>query len=221
MAYRRTLAVQQRLDAVRTQLLDAALSLVAEQGYAGCSVAEVAARAGVGTGTVYRYFPNKGELFAEVFRTACSKEVAAFTAAAHAVPDAACECERITAAIATFTRRALHAPRLAYALLAEPVDALVDAERLAFRESYRDLLATVLTDGIRRAQIPEQDVEVTAAGLIGAVAEALVQPLGRRKANVHTVESLITFTQRCIGGSHEHHARRHQPGPPAGRLRRG
>jgi len=220
MAYRRTPAVQQRLDAVRTQLLDAALSLVAEQGYAGCAVAEVAAGAGVGTGTVYRYFPNKGELFAEVFRIACSKEVAAFTAAAHAVPDAACECGRITAAIATFTRRALHAPRLAYALLAEPVDALVDAERLAFRESYRDLLATVLTDGVHKGQIPAQDVEVTAAGLIGAVAEALVQPLGRRRANENTVESLITFTQRCIGGSHEHHARRHQPGPAAGRLRR-
>ena len=58
MAYRRTPAVQQRLDAVRTQLLDAVLSLVAEQGYAGCAVAEVAAGAGVGTGTVYRYFPN-------------------------------------------------------------------------------------------------------------------------------------------------------------------
>jgi AcrR family transcriptional regulator len=221
VAYRRTPAVQERLDAVRAELLAAALSLVAEQGYAGCSVADVAATAGVGTGTVYRYFPNKGELFAEVFRAACSKEVAAFTAAAQAVPDPPCECLRITAAIETFTGRALHAPQLAYALLAEPVDALVDAERLAFRESYRDLLATVLTDGIRRAQIPEQDVEVTAAGLIGAVAEALVQPLGRRKANAHTVESLITFTQRCIGGSHEHHARRHQPGPPAGRLRRG
>ncbi len=212
--------MQQRLDAVRTQLLDAALSLVAEHGYAGCSVAAVADRAGVGTGTVYRYFPNKGELFAEVFRTACSKEVAAFTAAAQAVPDPECECVRVTAAIETFTRRALHAPRLAFALLAEPVDALVDAERVAFRESYRDLLTTVLTDGVHRGQLPAQDVEVTAAGLIGAVAEALVQPLERRKANARTVESLITFTQRCIGGSHEHHARRHQPGPAVGRLRR-
>ncbi len=205
MAYRRTPAVQQRLDSVRTQLLDAALSLVAERGYAGCSVVEVAARAGVGTGTVYRYFPNKGELFAEVFRTACSKEVAAFTAAA-AVQDPECECLRITAAIETFTRRALHAPRLAYALLAEPVDTLVDAERLAFREAYRDLLATVLVAGIHKGQIPAQDAEVTAAGLIGAVAEALVQPLGHRIAGAHTVDSLITFTQRCIGGSHEHHA---------------
>ncbi len=202
------------------QLLDAALRLVAETGYAGCSVAAVAAKAGVGTGTVYRYFPNKGELFAEVFRSACSKEVAAFTAAA-SVANPECECLRITAAIETFTRRALRAPRLAYALLAEPVDALVDAERLAFRESYRDLLATVLTDGVHKGQIPAQDVGVTAAGIIGAVAEALVQPLGRRKANAHTVESLITFTQRCIGGSHEHHARRHQPGTAADRLRRG
>ena len=206
MAYRRTAAVQQRLDTVRAQLLDAALALIAEQGYGGCSVAEVAARAGVSTGTVYRYFSNKGELFAEVFRSACGREVAAFTAAAKAHHAPACECLRITAAVETFTRRALQAPRLAYALLAEPVDALVDAERLVFREAYRDLLVTVLNDGIAAAQMPAQDAEVTAAGLIGAIGEALVQPLGRGSADPDTVTSLITFTQRCIGGSHENHA---------------
>ncbi len=221
MAYRRTAAVQQRLDTVRAQLLDAALALIAEQGYAGCSVAKVAARGGVSTGTVYRYFSNKGELFAEVFRSACSKEIAAFTAAAKAHHAPACECLRITAAVETFTRRALQAPRLAYALLAEPVDALVDAERLVFREAYRDLLVTVLNDGIAAAQMPAQDAEVTAAGLIGAIGEALVQPLGRGSADPGTVTSLITFTQRCIGGSHENHARSHQPGSPAGELRRG
>jgi len=81
MVYRRTAAVQERLDAARSRIVAAALSLVAERGYAACSMADVAARAGIGVGTVYRYFPGKGELFAEVFRDACSREVAAATAA--------------------------------------------------------------------------------------------------------------------------------------------
>ena len=38
--------------------------------------------------------------------------------------------------LATFARRALRNPRLAWALIAEPVDPLVDAERLAYRERY-------------------------------------------------------------------------------------
>ena len=41
----------------------------------------------------------------------------------------------------TFARRALRGPRLACALLAEPVDPAIEAERLAFRRAYRDVFA--------------------------------------------------------------------------------
>ena len=75
MAYRRTQAVQERLDATRARIVAAAHALIAEKGYAGCSVALVADAAGVATGSVYRHFPDKGALFAEVFRTATQREV--------------------------------------------------------------------------------------------------------------------------------------------------
>jgi AcrR family transcriptional regulator len=77
MAYRRTPAVQERLDAQRARLLEAATTAVATHGYAGCSIAAVAKNAGVGTGTLYRHFDGKGELFAEVFQSVCSREVSA------------------------------------------------------------------------------------------------------------------------------------------------
>ena len=57
------------------RIVAAAHALIAEQGYAGCSVALVADGAGVATGSVYRHFPDKGALFAEVFRTATQREV--------------------------------------------------------------------------------------------------------------------------------------------------
>ncbi|MHB8341573.1 MAG: TetR/AcrR family transcriptional regulator [Mycobacteriales bacterium] len=228
MAYRRTPAVQQRLDAVRGELVRAALGLIAERGYGPCSVAEVAARAGVGTGTVYGYFPSKGELFAEVFRVASGIEVAAVRAAAETegVGRSPCVCERVTAAVETFARRALRAPRLAYALLAEPADPLVDAERLAFRRAYRDLFAAALTAGIAAGEIPDQDVMVTSAALVGAVAEALVVPLAvptptnSETTSTATIASLLSFTLRSLGGSHDHHSRGHQPGAATGRPRR-
>lgn len=220
MAYRRTPAVQARLDAGRAELLAAAHALVAERGYAGCTVAAVAARAGVGTGTVYRSWPSKGELFAEVFRLACAREVAAFTAAARVAPGA-CVCTRATAAVTTFAARALSAPRLAHALLVEPVDPLVEVERLAFRASYRALLAGLLAEGVGAGQVPAQDVAVTAAGVVGAIGEVLVVPLAAGTPDRTVVPALTELVVRCIGGHHAHHPRGHQPGPAPARARRG
>src|SRR5207249_4776040 len=73
VAYRRTPAVQARLDASREMIVKAAITLLTEHGYAGCSVAAVAARAEVATGTVYRHFPSKAELVTEVFRVAAGR----------------------------------------------------------------------------------------------------------------------------------------------------
>lgn len=198
MAYRRTPAVQERIDASRTGLVTAATQLVGERGYAGCSVAEVAARAGVATGTVYRHFPTKGELFAEVFRGACRREVDAATAAGAA---ARTRVDAVLATVRTFADRALRAPRSAYALLAEPVDPLVDAERLVFRETYADVIAAQIAAGVAAGEIPEQDPAVTAACLVGAIGEALVLPLARGTADPDIVAALERFTRRALGTS--------------------
>jgi len=47
----------------RGQILDAATSVFAEQGFATADVQEIADKTGVGKGTIYRYFPSKEELF--------------------------------------------------------------------------------------------------------------------------------------------------------------
>ncbi len=46
----------------RDAILDAALELFEEHTYAGCAMPLVAARAGVGAGTIYRYFHSKEAL---------------------------------------------------------------------------------------------------------------------------------------------------------------
>jgi AcrR family transcriptional regulator len=43
----------------RGQILDAALRLFSERGFHGSAVPDIARAAGVGTGTIYRYFPDK------------------------------------------------------------------------------------------------------------------------------------------------------------------
>ena len=57
-----------RKEARPGELLDAALDLFVEKGYAATRVEEVAARAGVSKGTLFLYFPSKEELFKAVVR---------------------------------------------------------------------------------------------------------------------------------------------------------
>lgn len=59
---------ERRKEARPGELLDAALDLFVEQGYAATRMEAVAARAGVSKGTVFLYFPSKEELFKAVVR---------------------------------------------------------------------------------------------------------------------------------------------------------
>src|SRR5690348_4908361 len=52
----------------RDAVLDAALALFSEFGFHGTAVPLIAERAGVGMGTVYRYFPSKEVLVNVLYR---------------------------------------------------------------------------------------------------------------------------------------------------------
>jgi AcrR family transcriptional regulator len=203
VAYRSTERTEARRAETHRRIVTAARELIAEGGYVAAQVASVAERASVAVGTVYRHFPSKSDLFAEVFREASQHEVDAMREAMGASTGTA--GERIAAGIEAFARRALRGKRLAWALLAEPVDPAVEAERLHFRHSYRDLMAEVIADGIEAGDLPKQDVDATAAALIGAIGEAMSGPLSPT-ANGGDPEalivSMITFCTRAIGEEH-------------------
>ena len=59
---------ERRKEARPGELLEAALDLFVEKGFAATRVEEVAARAGVSKGTLFLYFPSKEELFMAVVR---------------------------------------------------------------------------------------------------------------------------------------------------------
>jgi len=67
---------QRRKDARPQELLDAALDLFVEKGYAATRSEEVALRAGVSKGTLYLYYPSKEELLKEVIRANVVNEIA-------------------------------------------------------------------------------------------------------------------------------------------------
>ena len=199
MPYRPTERTEARRAATRERIVRAAHALIARGGYREAQVAAVAAGAGVATGSVYRHFPSKAELFAEVFRRASQREVDATRAAADAAGGAA--PQRLAAAVETFARRALRGRRLAWALIAEPVDPAVEVERLAFRRAYAAGFAQVLREGVDAGELAPQNVELTAAALVGALGEALVGPLSPVADDVDAdalVADLVTFCLRSV-----------------------
>ncbi len=69
-------ARQRRKLARPQELLDAALDLFVEKGFAATRSEEVAARAGVSKGTLYLYYPSKEELLKEVIRHNVGNQIA-------------------------------------------------------------------------------------------------------------------------------------------------
>jgi AcrR family transcriptional regulator len=202
MPYRPTEKTEARRLATRERIVAAALENVARGGYASAGVQAVAAEAGVAVGTVYRHFPSKGDLFAEVFRRASQREL---DVVVQVTERGLTPSERIGDAVEAFCRRALAGPVLAYALIAEPVDPAVESERLRFRIGYRDAFARVLEDGVRDGELRPHDSRTVAAALVGALAESLVGPLstangGSREALIAT---LVQFCQEALPSAHE------------------
>ncbi|MEV0297205.1 TetR/AcrR family transcriptional regulator [Nocardia sp. NPDC050710] len=195
MVYRRTPAVQARLDAQAALIVQAATRVLSGAGFAGLSMAAVANEAGVATGTVYKHYDGKAELITAVFRKVVAREVAAVSAAA-ATGSAV---ERVTAAVETFASRAMKNPKLAYVLLAEPVDPAVDTERLHFRHAFAEAFESAVADGVARGELPPQDARISAAALVGAIGEVLVGPLAAAPHGESVVPELVSFAIRALG----------------------
>lgn len=206
MPYRQPARVAQRRAVVRERLVAEATGIVASAGWAGATVAAVAATAGISTGAVYQHFPSKGALDAEVFRRATQREIDVLNTVLTGGRPARL-ADRLAHGVGLFARRAVRGRQLAYALIAEPADALVRTERLVYRRRYVEVFAHLVDEGVRAGEMPPQDAWVTAAALTGGVAEVLVGQLSAPvdgAAARHLVAELTALAMRCTGAREPH-----------------
>jgi AcrR family transcriptional regulator len=202
MAYRRTPLMRQRLKDNRVRIALAARALIAEGGLRRAPMSAVAAKAGLSTGALYKYFPSQTELLIEVLREAAAHEIEILEKIAAGPGSAA---RRLQAAVESFVRRALDGPYLSYAMIAEPADARMDTARLKVRKAMGEVFKRIVRDGIERGELPAQDLDITAACIFGAFTEALLRPLapGPRKPRNRDdlVEAICAFCVRAVAGS--------------------
>ena len=186
--------------ATRARLIMTAAQVVDEGGYSAASVAAIAERAGLATGALYRHFSSKAELFAELFRKAATHQLDTMSLAAAQHESF---IDKLDAVLRSYAGVALANRRLTWALVYEPVDPLVDAERLACRLHYCGQMARLIEGAIAAGEIPEQDPELTAAAIVGALAEALVGPVyplaSQEVEETEIIDGIVRFCRRATG----------------------
>ena len=150
----------------KRQLVDTAMRLFAERGYAATRISDICAEAGVAKGLFYWYFPTKVDLFSELARTMRQR---LRRAQAEAMLGLASPVQRIRAGTeASVVFMAEHAHYFALVEVERADPTIADALRGTGRVYLDDVIALV-----REAQalheIPDADPHLLATGVLGAV----------------------------------------------------
>lgn len=155
-------------------ILNAARRLIAQSGFRDVQMSAIAESAGIAIGTLYRYFPAKTDLMVEVVGLVAQREVDVVARVAKGAGSAA---DRLGAAAWTFASRALRGLRMAHALVAEPVEPEVEAARLVYHRALGQVFHSLIEEGMRSGEFPEQDADASADCIVGCLFEGLVRPL--------------------------------------------
>ena len=153
MAYRKTEKVLANLEARRNSILASAIDVIARSGMEGLTTDAVAERAGVATGLMYKYFPDKAELIAAVVAHLLARDLAAIRDAAQAEKD---PLHALAVGVAVFFGR-LDNAHLVRALSGAPV------YQLGIRGELERLIRAAGLDLAPKART------LAAAGVVGAL----------------------------------------------------
>ncbi len=191
----------QRRAATRDAIVAGTLSLVAERGWSDVAMTDIARRAGVATGSLYRHFSSKTELLAEVFAVAAGRELDLVRGAAAREGGPR---SRLAAAVDALARRTLAGSLPAAALAHEPPDPRVAAVRREHVRAVAGILAELLAEGAAAGELATGRPRVAAAAIVGAVQGAALAGAPDARADA---DELVAFALAAVGTA----------GRPAGR----
>jgi AcrR family transcriptional regulator len=178
-----------RRDAVRNyyRILVAAQDVLGESG-TDASMEEIAARAGVGVGTLYRRFTNKDALIDELLRL-MMEEAQAAAEQALGRPDGHGLEELLRALGALFARHA----RYAHLLLQRRTD---NASTRRMRAAIEELTARALAAGTLNPDVTFGDVMTLTWAMCGLVEAAAEADSWRRFLDIHLAGMRVPGTPR-------------------------
>jgi TetR/AcrR family transcriptional regulator len=159
---------ERRKEARPGELLDAALDLFVEKGFAATRSEEVAARAGVSKGTLFLYFPSKEELFKAVVRENISGRFSEWVAEFEAFEGSTAEMVRYCLRVWWERLGATRASGITKLMISE---ARNFPELAAFYQQEvirpaNDLIRRILQRGVDRGEFRPMDIEYAVFGVV-------------------------------------------------------
>ena len=196
-----------RREATRQKLYEAAVTLIAEQGFSATTVDEIAERAGVAKGTVYYNFASKSVLFEELVRhgvellTASLREAAEKTAR-----DGGSRIDALDAMVRAGLVFISRYPAFTPLYVAElwRTNRAWQSTLMVVRQQAVAVIEDVLREAVAGGELSDEiDIPLTAAALVGMVLVAALdwqsfQP-ERSLDDVHS--ALSRLLQGRVGGN--------------------
>ncbi len=150
----------------KQQLVDAAVALFAERGYAATRIADICERAGVAKGLYYWYFPTKHDLFVELVRTMRRRFRQAQAAAMDPDADPLTRLRQGTEASVRFIGE--HAAYFSFVEV-EPTDGDRAAVLREGSEVYLRDVRALVDEARRDGLVPDADPTLMSIGVMGSV----------------------------------------------------
>ncbi|MEV5526577.1 TetR/AcrR family transcriptional regulator [Streptomyces prunicolor] len=162
-----------RREATRQKLYEAAVTLIAEQGFSATTVDEIAERAGVAKGTVYYNFASKSVLFEELLRHGVGLLTASLREAAEQTErNGGSKVDALDAMIRAGLGFIARYPSFTQLYVAElyRTNRAWQSTLMVVRQQVNAAIEDVLHAGVAGGEFsPEIDVRLTAAALVGMV----------------------------------------------------
>lgn len=173
--------VEAHRNAVREAILDATAALVAEHGPAAVTMSQIAAHAGIGRATLYKYFPD----IDAVLHAWHDRQVTAHIAELSALRDQHSHpADRLEAVLTAYARIAQQQPFSGELAAALHHSEHVGHARQQLHELLRDLVADAARDRLVRDDVPADELASYCLHALAAARSATSQPAVDRLVNL-------------------------------------
>jgi len=186
-------------ELTRQRLIRTALELFTTRGYHDTTTAQIAKKAGIAEGTIYRHFASKQQLVNELYRAAQRWAAKVVQETARDLDVGAARAQ-LTAVAHGLIEGAAHDTAVVKLGLLEPLGAVLDDESRKTKREFRTAIERIVAEGKAQGSVRAGAVEIWAGVWLATIGHALQKVVaGEWKPGDTGVRLVIDAAWRAIG----------------------